>query len=245
MSEKNIETLVNKIVEGNADEQLESAIELQELIMEKPDIKKQLSNKVIDLLKIEKNPLKLIRIVWIISIFELEEVKPYLKDILKDSEGILRENVVLSIGILKEKSLIDELIKIMKNKDDIAREEAAISLGLMKVHDAFDSLVELLDDKDIDIVLAACLALACLGDKKAIKPLTKKLVDSNKFIRKYAAKAIFSFGKEALEEVKASIKELPLHQRIRGMGVINKLLKDLQKSDFIKDMQPVKDLIKF
>ncbi|MHA1270335.1 MAG: HEAT repeat domain-containing protein [Candidatus Helarchaeota archaeon] len=227
MSKNKINALTKKIINASIDESLVASMEVQDLINEKEDNKKLLGPILIDNLKNEKEISKLRRIIWAISVFEIEEAKSLLRKFINHEDHFIREEAILTLGILKDKEVINDLIKIINTKDDLAREEAAIALGLMGVKDALKPLIAQLDDPDINIVIASCLALSYLRDPEAIKPLITKMIDDNKYIRRYSAKAVYTFGRIALNELRDALKEVPILKR----KYLNKLIKEIDKSD--------------
>ncbi len=228
MTKNKINALTKKIITSSIDESLEASMEIQDLIIEKKDNKNILGPILIDNLKTEKDILKLRRIVWAISIFEIEEAKPLLRKFIKHENQFLREEAILALGILKDEESIDELKKILNDKNDLAREEAAIALGLMGVKDAIDILIDQLDDEDINIVIATCLALSYLRDPKSIPPLIKKITDDNKYVRRYAKKSVFTFGRAALDDLREALKEAPFLKK----RYIRSLINEIDKSDY-------------
>ena len=228
MTKNKISTLTKKIITASLDESIEASLEVQDLILAKEDNKKLLEPILIDNLKKEKSVSKLRRIIWAISVFEIKDAKPLLRKFINHEDQLIREEAILALGILKDKDSIKDLIKIVKDKEDVAREEAAIALGLMGVEEALDELIEQLNDEDINIVIATCLALSYLRNPKAIKPLINKLIDDNKYIRRYAAKAIFTFGRTALPYLKDALKDAPIFKR----RYINKLINEIDRSSF-------------
>ena len=228
MTKKEISALTKKIISSTIDESIEASISIQELIEKKEENKDLLGPILVDNLEKEKNVSRIRKIIWAISIFEIDEAIPLLRDLIDHKDGVIREEVVLALGILKDNKSINKLIKILDNANDIAREEAAIALGLMGVKESIEPLIKLLDDDtNIDIVIASCLALSYIRDKSAIKPLINKISDDNKYIRRYSTKAVYTFGRTALPYLKESLKTTGFLKR----RYLNKLINEIDKSD--------------
>jgi len=64
--------------------------------------------------------------------------------------------------------------------------------------DAVEPLIERLDDEHPRVRSAVAIALADIGDPRALDPLVAKLVDPDRFVRLWAGKALKRFGDPAI-----------------------------------------------
>jgi HEAT repeat protein len=232
MSKNKIKELTKKIISTALEEHLEATLEMQDILADDAKNREEMVEIILKNLKSEKDELKLRRLITAACVFEIKDATKQIEGLIDHENSFIKEDAILALGILKDKSKIKDLIKILETKDDIAREEAAIALGLMGVKDAVDPLIDQLDDEDPDIVISSSIALSELQDPKAIDPLVELMTSDNKYIRRYAASALFTFGRSALNPLNEKLGQISFLERISKKGrEITKLIKEIDKSD--------------
>ncbi len=69
-----------------------------------------------------------------------EEIKPFLREALKDRRAYIRFNAAFVVGDLAEKALLPELLIALKDSNDLVRSEVAVALGKLKDPGALKAL---------------------------------------------------------------------------------------------------------
>jgi HEAT repeat protein len=104
--------------------------------------------------------------------------------------------MALSYLIFEREKSVEPLIKYaLKNPDWSVRALASVALGKIG-SPAVDPLIKALGDPERTVRWGAALALGDIGDRLAVKPLTKALNDENEGVRMVV--------KEALEKIEIS-----------------------------------------
>lgn len=148
----------------------------------------------------------------------LERARPMLRFLrdLKHTNGEIREAAARKLGNLGDFGAAVPLINSLKDLDSDVRYEAALSLGRLNVRSAYKPLVRLLlEDDNPDVTAAAATALGQLGRVDAIGPLTKKLVDPDRFVRASVVRALGN---------------------LKNVSAVNKLV-ELLRTDGISDVR--------
>lgn len=137
-----------------------------------------------------------------------EQRAQILLKLLDDDDSGVREEAAAAAGDLKLEGAAEILARRLEDPSARVRIESAIALGVLKDPRAFEVLVEMLEREGGDRV-GASMALAELGDRRAVAPLqklaSKWLIDFNE--RLHALGALYRLGeRDAGAKIIARIK---------------------------------------
>lgn len=115
---------------------------------------------------------------------------PQLIGALQDEDEVVRMQAVRSLWNIKDLTTVDTLIyRLQNDSSDYVQAEAAEALGRIGGDKAFDALVQALEGKDEFVRINIALALAEIGDKRALPFLKAILLETED-----------SFTKQKIEE---------------------------------------------
>ena len=140
-----------------------------------------------------------------------EALKPVLK-LISNKKEETRYYVIRTLGKIKDKSVIQPIIRALKDESKIVQLSAVEALGNIG-KPAIKPLIKILTEKDWKLRERAAKALGLVKDIDVIDPLTKASEDEVKSVRDQA--------KNSLKQVTAFIKERE-EQEIKQTQVINK-----------------------
>lgn len=135
-----------------------------------------------------------------------------------------REEAAIQLGLLKDRSAVEHLIKALKDCEDVRR-SAAQALGRIGDNRATEPLVDYINDSDHKTRLAVVKALGELKDPRAINALYSTLRKGDYETCFYAAKALGELKDScALELLISVLKESNEKTRliaVNTLGTIN------------------------
>jgi HEAT repeat protein len=140
-----------------------------------------------------------------LSPYAPDEVKIAYTD-LKSSEGIKRNDAILSLSLIKSPYAEDALILALDHEYPDVRYWSAEKLGKKRSIKAIPALIKCVSDENDDVRGYAVEALIKIGDKSIGAGLIQALGDGNDSIKRQAAKAIGDL--EIVEAVPSLIKLL-------------------------------------
>ena len=82
----------------------------------------------------------------------------------------------------------------MESENENTRTAVAIVFRSINEEKVVDNLIKMLNDKYFNVVWNALESLGTIGNQKAIDPIMKKLEIGDKYVRKYAIKALEKFN---------------------------------------------------
>ena len=167
-------------------------------------------------------------------------------DSLKDENWSVREAAAISIGILKDKRLVQPLSDVLLNGNAIARAAAAEAIGQLGIKDErfVSLLINALKDKEAIVRNAAADAIGQLGikDERFVQPLIDALKDENKGVLLASTIAIGLLGiktKRFIEPLIDVLKDDAFEVRLAAIKTVRRLgIKD------IRFVQPLIDALK-
>ena len=122
---------------------------------------------------------------------------------LADGSAEVRRRAAVSLGNLGDARVVKPLVAALRDDDAQVRRNAVVSLGqIWQMQD----LVALGDHNESTRQNAA-LTLGRLGDKRAIQPLLAVLRDSDRKVRRYAARALRQLGEQAEVSLVAMLRD--------------------------------------
>jgi HEAT repeat protein len=166
-------------------------------------------------------------------------VEPLIVVINHEDERV-RAYAALSLGYIKDASIIELLIAVLKDKEPSVRGFAALALGMIKDKRAVESLIAALDDKEKSVRKRVASALGELKDDRAIKPLGIVFKrDRSSDVRSQAA---ISLGKlNAVELLIDSLKSSDYSRRYDAVIALGET-KDDRVLDMLTDSLKDKDV---
>ena len=120
--------------------------------------------------------------------------------LLEDDNPVVRECSAVSLGNIGDPRAIKPLIKALGDPYDDYEWRPAVQAknSLVQIGGpAVEFLIDALDDPDKNIRFGATQALMRIKDKRAIKPIEEKLVDSYELVHWQAAAALGIIGDES------------------------------------------------
>ncbi|MFB0566633.1 MAG: HEAT repeat domain-containing protein [Candidatus Aminicenantaceae bacterium] len=145
---------------------------------------------------------------------EKEEWKTHAETLIKtlndDEEDInARRNAVLSLGKIKNETVVKILIEKLSDNDTTIRRNAIESLGKIGSIKAVEPLMKVLKDKDKFIQWGAIRALGKIGDERAVEVLNNTLNDERESIRKAAELALKKIKAKKTNDNIAGVSDQP------------------------------------
>ena len=144
---------------------------------------------------------------------EAERLKQILEEEKKEAEATGNTKATISIGLLVaalahhlEDFLPKNILKLKDEHPDVRR-KAAMDLGSIGDARAVKPLISALKDEDGNVRWKAVGALERIGGTKAAEALTKALGDEYEPVRYTAVEALVKIGAEAVEPLKAALKD--------------------------------------
>jgi HEAT repeat protein len=146
---------------------------------------------------------------------------------LENEDIVKRHKAITKLAKTKNNGLVELLIKLLAdNTSNLFKESVCDILGEKKSKEAVEVLIGCLTDIDDGIKFKATIALGKIGDKRATKPLTKKLnknVDS--LLKSEAIIALGRIGDESATKPLISILKFDQdlfvkHHAVRALGEI-------------------------
>jgi len=131
--------------------------------------------KLIELFKDKHNQVKISAILALGSIRDVEGVAPLIKILEEGNDSRVRLAAIQVLGKLGDKRAVLVLSNTFTDSDVVIRRASVKSLGEIRAEESFSSLIDALSDGDMDVRQNAAESLGNLGNKKAIKPLNKRL----------------------------------------------------------------------
>lgn len=187
-------------------------------------------------------------IVEILGSFADPLILPVMLEALEDEDESVRANAVTVLGKLQDKSVASRLVDMLKDESSDVREATIEALGKLGDPCATEPLINvLLHDTQQGLFSnprsKAAVALAVIGDERAISPLGQALRDNKDYVRLSAAKALIIIGNsqavpdltKALEdnedEIRATACEaLAVIGDAKAVPALIKTLKDPEES---------------
>ncbi len=125
---------------------------------------------------------------------------PYLMDAFGSTSRDVRKFIIDIFGEIKDRRVINLLLKALKDEDENVRASAVEHLGHMGEATVVDALIEILEGDDVWTAFPAADALGRIGDRRAIPHLLKAL--SVKALREPVIIALGRFAEpETLEHI--------------------------------------------
>ena len=123
---------------------------------------------------------------------------PQLIGALQDEDEVVRMHVAKSLGDIKDVSAVDSLILLLQEDESAyVRSQVAEALGKVGGDKAFNALVQALEGKDEFVRINIALALAEIGDKRALPFLKAILLETeDSFTKQKIEEAIEKLGNE-------------------------------------------------
>ena len=122
---------------------------------------------------------------------------------LCDSEVEIRRRAAVSLGELGDARTLSPLLAVLRDSDEKVRHNAIASLGRIC---QIPELIQLGNDSAL-LRQKAAVALGGLGDKRTVQPLVAALRDSNRKVRKCAARALRKLGEPAVVSLVAMLRD--------------------------------------
>lgn len=142
--------------------------------------------------------------IEILSSMRNDACGPFLIEAMGDKNKSIRFSAIKGLGELCSKDAFTGLCRILKeDKDDGIRACAAEALGEIRYPESSGPLLEALDDQDKKVREEALESLICIGDKKIIPILKKKIEDTSARIKTKAS----SKSSERTKMYKSSAKK--------------------------------------
>jgi HEAT repeat protein len=113
-------------------------------------------------------------------------VLPQLQEGLRSDEEVIRNNIALILGEVKDKRAVDALLEAMKDETRVVS-LAASSLVSIGDPSAVEPLIECLGHQNDQVRLYAAYALGHMKDTRAVDPLLASLRDRDPGVRGIAA----------------------------------------------------------
>ncbi|MBC7330726.1 HEAT repeat domain-containing protein [bacterium] len=115
---------------------------------------------------------------------------------LKSEDQMVRMDVVILLGIAKDKKAVEHLIPLLKDKDASIRSSAAFSLGEIGDERAIPPLMEALNDPSADVRIAAIRSLGALKASESVDILIEiaKNEGERKDVRRRAIESLGEIG---------------------------------------------------
>ncbi|PIX77702.1 MAG: hypothetical protein COZ37_01285 [bacterium (Candidatus Ratteibacteria) CG_4_10_14_3_um_filter_41_18] len=121
-----------------------------------------------------------------------------LRYVLNDTSEIVRSRASLALGMLGDKSAVNDLIVVLQNKEKYgyyAQINAAKSLGMIKDSSAVPQLIGALQDEDEVVRMHVAKSLGDIKDVSAVDSLILLLQeDESAYVRSQAAEALGKIG---------------------------------------------------
>lgn len=146
--------------------------------------------------------------------------------LMTEEDVNVRRSASEVLGKVRDKSVINDLLRYLRDEDWWVRESVAATLGEIGGEDIIDTMIELLGDKDPNIRRYAVDILAQNKAVKAFKPLTQLLKDSDWWIREKVVEALGSIGETKAVPLLVKLLQVP---ELRWAAVI--ALGELQAPD--------------
>ncbi|MBR1368603.1 hypothetical protein RJ53_03425 [Methanocalculus chunghsingensis] len=127
--------------------------------------------------------------------------------LLRDGGRDTRITVALLLGKIGDPQTIDPLIRMLTDRDYRIRIAAAESLGISMDPRAVSALTGLLTDDDPDVVVAAIRAIGYIGDPTAVAPLIQKLGDEDFSVRSASAEALAGMEDAAIQSLVSALSD--------------------------------------
>ncbi len=115
---------------------------------------------------------------------------------LKDENSDVRKNVVITLGILRDKRAVEPLIEIVKSNQGNVAQVAATALRKIGDKRAVPALIEALSAKNFNVKRTIVKELGRFRDPRAAKPLIELMSSANK--------TLLSTIKQALKRISSS-----------------------------------------
>lgn len=147
---------------------------------------------ILPLLHHKKTDIRLIAIECL-SHFETEDAIKVLVSMLHDKDVSVQEKAINSLKKYPNLDLYDHLKLFLLHSKKEVRIAAIEAMGVAKEKKAASDLLSLIDDKDEAIKRAAVIAIGEIGDKAAIKPISK-LVDYDSYFGYECVKVLDKIG---------------------------------------------------
>ncbi|MEW6686137.1 MAG: HEAT repeat domain-containing protein [Candidatus Edwardsbacteria bacterium] len=135
--------------------------------------------------------------VLLLSMVGDERAIDPLSVLINDKEPRVRKEAVKSIAKIGTNKAEPTLIEALDDKEEEVRLEAITSLGNLRSIQAVPALMSLFERKDIlgrsqspALKKAICVALAAIGDKRAISTLSKAMEDKDESVQESAKQAM-------------------------------------------------------
>lgn len=162
-------------------------------------------------------------------------ILPELEEGLRSDEEIIRNNIALILGEVKDKRAVSALLDAMQ---DESRSVSLAASSLVSIGDpsAVEPLIQCLLHHNEQVRLYAAYALGHLRDRRAVDPLIQCLKDPDSSIRGISA---YSLGlirsRKAALPLLEVLKDEDENVRLSAVYALGKI-KDSQVTPFIKDL---------
>lgn len=114
--------------------------------------------------------------------------------LLEDEEKWVRIDAVIELEARRETRAVQHLLALLSREEKVARPRIIEALGNLKGKEAVEPLIELLEkERHIEILLEIPMALAKIGDDKAVEPLKTALSREEPSLVAEAVKALYFF----------------------------------------------------
>ncbi len=165
----------------------------------------------------------------------------HLKRLLKDENSFVRQEAVLSLGLLRTQEAVNEIIDVLeKDKDAQVRQSAVVALGYIGDKKVVPVLTKILksEEESLAVKYSICNTLSILRSTEAIPVLVELKNSDDKNLRR---SVIFALGKIPHSDSIKALREA-IDQNLDDEVIVSDIIRNLVDMDDEESIEKFKIL---